>query len=90
MVPGYTPSTVKTASPSNSGAGTTITQANGTRAWIITVAAQTAYLTTDASAPTSTNGLTLPVGGPYFLPFGGNLTVLAGTSGAIVNAIPLT
>ncbi len=86
MMPGYTPSTIKTASPNSQA---TITAPNGTRAWIITSSVQATYLTTDATAPTSTNGLTLPAGSVTFLPFGGNLTVLAATSGALVNAIPL-
>jgi hypothetical protein len=87
MMPGYTPTTIKTASPTSN---TTITAPAGTRAWMVTASVQAIYLTTDASLPSSTNGLTLPAGSVTFLPFGGNLQVLNATSGGIVNAIPLT
>ena len=56
---------------------------------MVSVSTQAAYLTTDGSAPTSTNGLTLPAGSVTYFPFGESLTVLAATAGAVVNAIPL-
>ncbi len=89
MMPSYTPKAPLTASPSNSGAGTTITAPAGTRGWYVTVAVQSALITFDGSAPTTTNGLTCPAG-LYYFAVPSNLTVLAGTSGSIVNAIALT
>ncbi len=79
-----------TASPATNSTST-ITRTADQKAWWVTVTTQAAYLVfDDTTTPSATVGATLEAGFAGFIPVMGNIYCRAASSGAIVNAIPLS